>query len=537
MISAYTGTQIRAAEQPFLSAGMGAVLMQRASHGLANAAVHELKSCGRRLYGASVTVLAGKGNNGGDGLFAASILAARGMRTTAVLTARTAHAEALAAFERAGGRVHLLTEVNAGQLAAHVASADVVIDAILGTGANGGLRGAAADLVRGLAELRLSSGEPGIVVACDVPSGVDADTGEAHAPVLTADVTVTFGAAKVGLLADPGADHAGRVRVVPIGIEEDLPWPALRRFELPDLARLLPQPGRRSHKYSRGVLGVVAGSADYPGAAVLACRGALAAGAAMVRYLGPPEVANLVRQSCPEVVCSAGSVADTHVQAWLVGSGMGPGDTEQLQRAHDAVESGLPVIADAGALPALPAVLAPQVVLTPHAGELASLLQRLASSPDSPDFDPAPDRSAVESSTLGAARHAAVLTEATVLLKGATTLVASPFQDFYSQADGTPWLATAGSGDVLAGIIGALLAQMGSDVGRFRDAGIDPDERWAAIAALGASLHGLAGAATSGGGPLTAGRIADAIPDVWHKVSLLSKPVGRKRNSHSHQLP
>ncbi|WP_332760047.1 NAD(P)H-hydrate epimerase [Pseudarthrobacter sp.] len=537
MISAYTGTQIRVAEQPFLAAGMGDVLMQRASHGLANAVVHELQARSRRLYGASVAVLAGKGNNGGDGLFAASFLAARGMRTTAVLTAGTAHAAALAAFERAGGRVHLLTESNASQLAAHVAGADVVIDAILGTGARGGLRGAAAGLVSGLSDLRLLAGDPGIVVACDIPSGVDADTGEAHAPVLSADVTVTFGAAKVGLLADPGADHAGRVHVVAIGIEDQLPWPALRRFEPVELARLLPQPGRRSHKYSRGVLGVVAGSADYPGAAVLACRGALAAGAGMVRYLGPPEVADLVRQSCPEVVCSTGSVGETHVQAWLVGSGMGPGDTEQLRHARDAVESGLPVIADAGALPALPAVLAPQVILTPHAGELAALLQRLASSPDSPDFDPAPDRTAVESSTLGAARHAAVLTEATVLLKGATTLVASPFQDFYSQADGTAWLATAGSGDVLAGIIGALLAQLGPDVGRFRDAGIDPDERWAAIAALGASLHGLAGAAASGGGPLTAGRIADAVPDVWHKVSLLSKPADRKRNSHTHPLP
>ena len=107
---------------------------------------------------------------------------------------------------------------------------------------------------------------------------------------------------------------------------------------------------------------------------MLACRGALAAGAGMVRYLGPPEVADLVRQSCPEVVCSTGSVADTRVQAWLVGSGMAARRPEQLQRARDAVESGLPVIADAGALPALPDVLAPQVVLTPHAGELASLL-------------------------------------------------------------------------------------------------------------------------------------------------------------------
>ena len=129
---------------------------------------------------------------------------------------------------------------------------------------------------------------------------------------------------------------------------------------------------------------------------------------------------------------------------------------------------------------------------------------------------------AVEANTLGAVRHAAGLTEATVLLKGATTLVASPFQDFYSQADGTPWLASAGSGDVLAGIIGALLAQLGSDVGRFRDAGIDPDERWAAIAAMAASLHGRAGAAASAGGPLTAGRIADAIPEVWGKVSMLT---------------
>lgn len=511
MISAYTGTQIREAEQPLLAAGMGAVLMQRASHGLANAVVRELQARGRRLYGASVAVLAGKGNNGGDGLFAASFLAARGMRTTAVLAADSAHPEALAAFERAGGRVHRLTESNASGLAAHLASADVVIDAFLGTGAQGGLRGTAAAVVSALA----GSGLP-LVVACDVPSGVDANTGEVHGPVLPAGLTVTFGAAKAGLLADPGADHAGRVEVIPIGIEEHLPWPALHRFEGPDLARLLPRPARRSHKYSRGVLGVVAGSATYPGAAVLACRGALAAGAGMVRYLGPPEVAHLVRQSCPEVVCGTGSVADTHVQAWLVGSGMGPDDHEQLQRAREAVDSGLPTVADAGALPGLPLILAPQVVLTPHAGELASLLKRLDGG------HPLSDRSAVEANTLGAVRHAAGLTEATVLLKGATTLVASPFQDFYSQADGTPWLASAGSGDVLAGIIGALLAQLGPDVGHFRDAGIDPDERWAAIAALAASLHGRAGAAASGGGPLTAGRIADALPAAWGKVSMLS---------------
>ncbi|MFE4543822.1 NAD(P)H-hydrate epimerase [Arthrobacter sp. NPDC056727] len=508
MISAYTGTQIREAEKPLLDSGMGAVLMQRAARGMAGAAIAELRSRGHRLYGSSAVVLAGKGNNGGDGLFAAAYLAGRGMRTTAVLASATAHPDGLAAFRRAGGRVLTLTDANAGELAALAGRADVVIDALLGTGAQGGLRGASAELVSQL------SGDPrGLVVACDVPSGVDADTGEAAQPVLPADITVTFGGAKAGLLADPGADFAGRVVVVPIGIEDSLPWPALRRLEAADLAVLLPRPARRAHKYSRGVLGVVAGSPAYPGAAVLACRGALSAGVGMVRYVGPPEVADLIRHSCPEVVCSTGTVAETHVQAWLVGSGMDGADEEEMRRVRDAVDSGLPTVADAGALPVLPDVLAPQVVLTPHAGELATLLQRLGA-----DLD----REAVEASTLAAVRRAAGLTEATVLLKGASTLVASPYQDFYSQAEGTPWLATAGSGDVLAGIIGALLAQVGSDVGRFRARGIDPDERWAAIAAMGASLHGLAGAAAAAGGPLTAGRISDALPEMWGKVSTLS---------------
>jgi ADP-dependent NAD(P)H-hydrate dehydratase / NAD(P)H-hydrate epimerase len=523
MISAYTGTQVREAEKPFLDdtlgSGAGAVLMQRAAYGLANAIVGALRGRGQRLYGSSVAVLAGKGNNGGDGLFAAALLARRGMRTTAVLTAGAAHEAGLVAFRKAGGHAVVLAGDNVAELAALATRADVVIDAVLGTGAEGGLRGHAAALVEALnrealnreAQNRvgMNRSRPAFVVACDVPSGVDADTGEAHAPVLAADLTVTFGAAKAGLLADPGADFAGSIRVIPIGIEEALPWPALRRLEAEDLSALLPRPQRRAHKYTRGVLGVVAGSAAYPGAAVLACKGALAAGVGMVRYLGPPDVADLVRQACPEVVCGAGTVADAHVQAWLVGPGLDDSDEVQLQRARDAADSGLPTVADAGALPALPDVLAPQVILTPHAGELAALLQRLGV-----DLD----RAAVEASTLSAARQAASLTEATVLLKGATTLVASPFQDFYSQADGTAWIATAGSGDVLAGIIGALLAQLGADVGRFGERGIDPDERWAAIAAMAASVHGRAGVLASGGGPVTATGIAEAAREVLRNV-------------------
>lgn len=507
MISAYTGTHIRGLEKRLLEAsadpGMGAVLMHRAAYGLANTVLRELQRRGRRPYGSSVTVLAGKGNNGGDGLYAAALLARRGLRTTAVLTAGEAHPAGLAAFRAAGGRDTALTDGNAGDLAADAARADVVIDAVLGTGAQGGLRGAAGTLIEELQRSR-----HGLVVACDIPSGVDADTGEAHAPVLAADVTVSFGAAKAGLLADPGADFTGRLRTIAIGIEHALAHPELRRLETADLAALLPQPGRRSHKYSRGVLGVVAGSARYPGAAVLACRGALAAGAGMVRYVGPPEVADLVRQACPEVVCGT-SVADAHVQAWLLGPGLDDGAHEQLERVREAAAAGLPTVADAGALPALPRELSPHTVLTPHAGELATLLKR---------YGAGPARAAVEDATLAAVRQASGLTGATVLLKGATTLVAAPSGVVFSQADASPWMATAGSGDVLAGVLGALLAQLPEGSAAFSALGLDGPDRWAAAAAMAASLHGRAGTAASNGGPLRASDIAGALPEVIAKL-------------------
>ncbi|MCB5272977.1 Bifunctional NAD(P)H-hydrate repair enzyme Nnr [Arthrobacter sp. SO5] len=510
MISAYTGTQIREAEKPFLASGAAAALMQRAAYGLANAVVRELQDRRQRLYGASVTVLAGGGNNGGDGLFAAAMLAGRGMRATAVLTAGDAHPEALAAFEAAGGRATRLTAGNLSDVAAAAAGTDVVIDAVLGTGARGGLRGTAGALMEQLALSR-----PPLVVACDIPSGVDADSGEAPAPVLRADVTVTFGAAKAGLLADPGADFAGYLRVIGIGIESALPEPALRRLESGDLARLLPRPGRRSHKYSRGVLGVVAGSEVYPGAAVLACKGALAAGVGMVRYLGPPEVADLVRQACPEVVYGPESPADARVQAWLLGPGLHDGAQEQLERVREAAATGLPLVADAGALPALPRSQAPHMVLTPHAGELAALLAR---------YGDGRGRPGVEDATLAAVGQAASLTGATVLLKGATTLVAAPTGTAFSQAEATPWMATAGSGDVLAGVLGSLLAQLSGNVEAFAGHGIGAPDRWAAIAAMAASLHGRAGTIASAGGPVTATAIAAAVPEVLRRPNREAYP-------------
>ncbi len=493
--------------------------MQRAAHGLANAIASELKDRGRRLYGASLTVLVGKGNNGGDGLWAAAKLASRGMRTTAILTAGSAHTEGLAAFERKGGRVEHLGTDNYEELAVLAAGDDVVIDAILGTGATGGLRGPAAEFIACLAELR-----PALVVACDVPSGVDADTGESHWPVLDADLTVTFGGAKAGLMADPGEGHSGCVRVVPIGIEDMLPTPSLRRLEMSDLAALLPDPDRRSHKYTRGVLGVAAGSERYPGAAVLCVHAAALTGVGMVRYRGSSLVSRQVIGRTPEAVWEPGEPG--RVQAWLVGPGID--GREQVDRAADSLstarDAGVPVVVDAGGFQLLEGSCPDNWVLTPHAGELATLLGRYGTQVGRDD---------VEARPLHYVRLGAELTGATVLLKGATTLVASPSGVLFSQSDGVPWMATAGSGDTLSGIIGALLAQLAESAasadGPFARRGIPDDGRWASIAALAAAIHGRAGALASGGGPLTASAIADAVPAVLRTVAESRAKPGNSR--------
>ncbi|PRB45356.1 NAD(P)H-hydrate epimerase [Arthrobacter sp. MYb23] len=486
--------------------------MQRAAYALAQVVARELKRK-RKLAGASVTVLVGKGNNGGDGLFAGAFLARRGMRTTAVLAAAEVHQQALAAFAAAGGRILRLEPGNAEELAVMCAGDDVIIDALLGTGARGGLRDASAELMASLQELR-----PRLVVACDLPSGLDASSGEVHWPVLDADVTVTFGGIKAGLMADPGEGCAGRVELVHIGIENSLEHhhPELRRLIAPDLGALLPHPGRRAHKYSRGVLGVVAGSARFAGAAALSVHAAALAGAGMVRYIGPREAAQLVLARTPEALWE-----DHHpgrVQAWLLGSGVD--GEEQLQRAREAsalaLADDLPVVVDAGALSLLPERCPAHWILTPHAGELATLLNSLAST-----GEVKVTRDDVESRTLHYVRQAAEQTGATVLLKGATTLVSSPSGVVFSQSEGTAWMATAGSGDVLAGVLGALLAQstelIRHDDGAYAALGLDPADRWAAVAAVAASVHGRAGALASAdfdAGPITASAIMTAVPRV-----------------------
>ena len=495
MISAYSGTAVRAAEKPLLDAGHGPALMQRAAYGLYAACVRELLETRGSLYGSRVTVLAGAGNNGGDALYAAARLARRGAGITAVLTAPAAHPEALAEFRRQGGRV-LALSAGVPQAAALCSAADLLIDGILGTGGRGGLRGDAAQLSQ-----HLTSARPPLIVACDLPSGIDADTGAAGADYIPADVTVTFGAVKTGLLAGPGALAAGRIHYVDIGLELP-PEPDVRRLGTADVAALVSVPRKTDHKYSRGVLGIAAGSSTYPGAAVLATGAALATGVGMVRYLGPESVCRLINSTHPEAVCATAAVPGTHVQAWLAGPGAGA-DEDQRRRALDAMASGLPVVVDADAVGYAEPGLGPQVILTPHAGELTALLARLGAEDITRDI--------VEADPLRHARRAAELTGATVLLKGWATITAAPSGETYSQAEATPWLAAAGSGDTLSGILGALLAT--DRRGRDPEAP-PPPGHYAALAAAAATIHGLAGRWAAKTGPVEPSALPESVRTV-----------------------
>jgi hydroxyethylthiazole kinase-like uncharacterized protein yjeF len=464
MRRAYDVAAVRAAEGAALAALPEGALMQRAAAGLATVCAGLLGG----VYGSRVLLLIGSGDNGGDTLYAGARLAARGARVEALLLGSRAHEGGLAALRRAGGSV----------LAAGGArTADLVLDGITGIGGAGGLRGPAAPAVAALPQEAL-------IVAVDVPSGVDADTGEVSGAAVRADVTVTFGALKPGLVIDPGAGYAGVVELVDIGLH--LPGAApVELLQAGDIAALLPWPSRESDKYRRGVLGVAAGSDRYPGAAVLCTGGAVRGGAGLVRYLGADLPTALVRSRWPEVV-----VGEGRVQAWTVGSGGGGDAAARLLRA---VEDEVPLVVDADALEVY-ATLSDRTgpaLLTPHAGELARLL--------------GVDRDDVEAARRALARRAARELDAVVLLKGSTTLVARPDGRVRANPTGTSALATAGSGDVLAGLCGALLA-----------GGLDPFD----AGSVGAWLHGLAGRlASDGGAPVSAQDIVDHLPAAFRMVT------------------
>ena len=469
MIGAHPVRQIRAAEAALMATLPGGALMQRAAAGLA-------ARCSRLLggpYGARVTLLVGAGDNGGDALFAGARLARRGARVDAVLARPDrAHAGGLAALRAAGGTV-------TGSPVQAIAGADLVLDGLLGIGGSGGLRDDAAGMAK------LAAEQAGLVVAVDLPSGVDPDTGELPGEHIVADVTVTFGTRKVALVVDPGAAAAGRVEDVDIGLAPYLPEPPVELLESSDVRTRLPVPARDTDKYARGVVGIVAGSAEYSGAAVLSTGGAVRGGAGMVRYVGPDHVVRAVQNRWPESVAGEG-----RVQAWVVGPGLGS-DTAGGRVLDKALSDGVPVVVDADGLRFLPRQLDVPALLTPHAGELARLLETT--------------REDVEAKRLQHARNAAARWNAVILLKGSTTLVAAPDGKVRSNPTGTPVLATAGSGDVLAGLAGALLGS-----------GLDPFD----AGSVAAYIHGVAGQLAAKTTPYpSATTILDVLPDALHRLA------------------
>ncbi|MCX4548841.1 NAD(P)H-hydrate dehydratase [Streptomyces sp. NBC_01387] len=470
MRTAYSVETVRTAERELMARLPEGALMQRAAAGLAAACADLLG----RVYGARVVLLVGSGDNGGDALYAGARLARRGAGVAAVLLAPDrAHPGGLRALLAAGGRVDDVSVIG---------RADLVVDGITGIGGRGGLR---PDAVAAL--WAVSDAVP--VVAVDLPSGVSADTGEVVGEAVRADATVTFGAYKPGLLIDPAAEYAGAVRLVDIGL--DLPVvPELEALQYADVAALLPMPSAESDKYRRGVVGIVAGSARYPGAAVLAVAGALRGGAGAVRYVGPAADAVIAR--FPETLVHAGPPSKAgRVQAWVVGPGLG----DDVSAVDEILASDVPVLVDADGLRLLDAAAvrarSAPTLLTPHAGEAAALLEV--------------SREEVEGARLSSVRALASRYGATVLLKGSTTLVAAPSGDTPVRVNptGTPWLATAGSGDVLSGLAGSLLA-----------AGLDARDAGSAAA----YLHGLAARRASGGASVVAQDVADGIAGAWRDV-------------------
>jgi hydroxyethylthiazole kinase-like uncharacterized protein yjeF len=269
---------------------------------------------------------------------------------------------------------------------------------------------------------------------------------------------------------------------------EDMSWTTARAV------RWLHRPTADDDKYSRGVLGVATGSERYPGAAVLGVDAAVRTGAGMVRYVGPDAVADLVLQRRPEVVRGVG-----RVQAWLIGSGIDaedPGD-ERREDFRRALAEGVPVVVDAGALSAALGGIQGLAVLTPHAGELQRLLAAAGEDVD---------RAGIARDRERWASRAAEATGAVVLLKGARSIVAAPGGSVLRLPEATPWLSTAGTGDVLAGILGTVVA---AAAGR-----IDSHVALAEATATASLLHALAADRASGGGPIAALDVAEAVPRI-----------------------
>lgn len=532
LYSSYSTDTVRQMERPLLDDGVP--LMRMAASAAAQVTMSLLDDEDLPIEDARVTVLAGAGNNGGDGLYAGAELANEGAQVTAIAVGRSLHEEAFRAFVHAGGRVLVLDSAadipgctsgfSAGEAGErlqaaveYARSSHVVLDAMTGIGAAGALRGIAGTLAASIGvdgELpdkpALPDNEPSadlpLVVAIDVPSGVGVDDGSLPGPYIPADATVTFGAMKPCAMVPPASYACGRVTLVDFGFDIDDAIPFAEMTDGDFVSDSIRLPRLADGKYSRGVVGLVTGSARYPGAAILSARAAARTNAGMVRYLGPQRAQDMVLSALPEAVLGKG-----RVESWVVGSGVpsagdetGEDDAQRvtiaallehyaLYETDDEMNARAlampPIVVDAGALDLLPNRVVPQVVVTPHAGELAVLLNRLDG-----DGVEAVSRQQVEANPLRSALRAHELTGATVLLKGAVTIVVGPDGDggdrIILSGRAPAWMATAGSGDVLAGMLGALMAQQ--DGLLTDDPALVPE-----VAAAAAYTHGLAGAIAS----------------------------------------
>ncbi|MFP5069729.1 NAD(P)H-hydrate dehydratase [Pseudonocardia nantongensis] len=491
MNGVYTADQVRAAEGAMQATVADGVLMRRAAAGLA-AHVRGFLGAG---YGRRVVLLVGAGDNGGDVLWAGAGLRRRGAHVTALLLVPDrAHPAGLAALRAARGRVLPVTDDTLDDARARVADADVVVDGIVGISGRPGLRDPAPALVAAADD----AGVP--IVACDLPSGVDTDTGGTDGPHVRAARTVTFGTRKaVHALAAP---VCGPVRLVDFGLGPYLGEPHAWLLDDADAGIRWPVPGPDDDKYSQGVVGIAAGSATYPGAAVLAAGAAALSTSGMVRFAG--SAADEVRRHRPEIVAT-GDITDAgRTQAWAVGPGIGTGDGGRSV-LEAVLHRGVPTCVDADGITLLAEhadlrdrVAGEPVVLTPHAGEFARIAGEVGT-----------DR-------IGAARRAAAELGVTVLLKGHATVVAAPDGRALVDPAGDSWAATAGSGDVLTGMIGALLA-----------AGLEP--WWAAgcatlvharAATLAAHAHG------SPPVPAPASALQAALPDAIRGVRAAAGAAG-----------
>jgi ADP-dependent NAD(P)H-hydrate dehydratase / NAD(P)H-hydrate epimerase len=444
-------------------------LMERAGSGLAEV-VRRLAPEGR------IVVVAGKGNNGGDGLVVARLLREAGREVDVLLLAGgdELQGDARVNFDRLGEPAPRSFDPGA------LAGAAAIVDAILGTGFSGEPRDPARSAIAAI-----NAGDGAAVCACDVPSGVDASTGEVAGQAVRADATVTFHAAKPGLWISPGKAHAGEVTVIDIGIPEGPPVTPSVGLIAPSVLDGVPRRAQDSTKFAAGSLLVCGGSTGLTGAPSMAAEAAMRAGAGYVTALVPASLNLVFEQRLVEVMSVAlpdkdGTLTQPALEvalertdradAMVLGPGLGrkPGTFKLARKLAAAVA--IPLLLDADALNAHEGRLealaerSAATVLTPHAGELARLLEAHSSE--------------IAAHRLRSARDAATRADAVVLLKGDDTIVAAPDGRAAVSRGGAPALATAGTGDVLSGVIGAYLSK-----------GMDPFH----AACAGAFVHARAG--------------------------------------------